>query len=188
MRRTAAEPLQANGVALIAWGATCTVRLAAPWAGDAGDDVFLVVGEPGARFFAPAILTQARANVAAFALEDNWKPFDIRTSPRHRVSMKAQVRSVLGTSRQRGTITDISLGGLGVIVEAKPAGREVIVVTDFGGYSASLQCEMVNTRPLDGGLLLNLKFAGLSAVQQAFVRNVVTSIEAAMLARERRAS
>ncbi len=181
-------PSQFQGTALTAMGNVVAVKLSAPWSGAADAEVAIITGEPGARMLANGRLAQARGNVASFELVTEWQALDLRTTTRYPTELGAEVRSVLGQSRQPGTIVDLSYGGIGVMVRSKPGGREVAVAMSAGAFSATLPCRIVHTAPRDGGILLHLEFMELTGGQRAFVRNVVASIQAVLLFRERKAS
>ncbi len=177
-------PAQFPGTALTATGNVVAVRLPAPWPGEAGGEVAIIAGQPGTRMLAHGRLAQVRANVASFELLSEWRPVDLRAHPRYPTSIGAEVRSVLGQSKQHGTITDISLGGMAVVVRSKPGGREVTVAMRAGAFSSTLTCRIVNVNPCLDGVVLRLKLVDLAGGQQAFIRNVVASIQAAWETRE----
>ena len=91
------------------------------------------------------------------------------------MEIDAEVRSVLGTSRQRGAVLDVSTGGMAVAVEARPGGRAVEVHIAANGYAASLPCETVGVTQQEESAILHLRFDALSAPQQAFVRQLIAS-------------
>lgn len=169
-------PLSMHGIALTRLARVVAVKLQSPWPGQPGEEVALIVGVPGARSISLGRLLQARANVASFEVVSPWKAFDLRTSDRHGPGIAAEVRSVLGQSRQAGTIIDISLGGMAVEVAAKPGGREVVVVAQAGAFSAVLPCEIVHTNRVENGVTLCLKYMELTATQLAFIRNLVAAV------------
>lgn len=188
MQRRGFPPLQMEGTALTGMGTVFAVRLPSPWLGEVGEEVVIITGEPGSRLLASGALVQARASVASFELKTRWKPLDLRTEARYPASLSAEVRSVLGNSRQAGTIIDVSPGGMAVEVPSKPGGREVAVVTQAGAYAATLPCEIVKSRPVGEAVVLNLKFRDLTSAQQAFVKNIVAAAQAQALGAQSEAS
>ncbi len=188
IRRSFSPALQMQGTALTGMTPVLAVRLQSPWPGQPGEEVALIAGEPGARFVSLGRLLQARANVASFEVVAPWKPLDLRATPRYPTRIAVEVRSVLGQSRQPGTIIDISLGGMAVEVATKPGGREVAIVTRLAAYSATLPCEIVGTSRGQDSTTLHLKFGELTAAQRAFVRNLVAVGQAQLLQAEREAS
>ena len=181
-------PAQFEGTAVAAMGNVIAVKLLAPWSGLPDEEVAIIAGEPGARLLANARLAHARAQVASFELVNGWQQLDLRTTTRYRTELGAEVRSVLGDSRQPGSIVDLSYGGIAVMVSSKPGGREVAVVMRAGGFSATLPCRIAQAVTSDRGVLLHLEFMELTGGQQAFIRTVVASIQAALLFREQQAS
>ncbi|KAA0237476.1 PilZ domain-containing protein [bacterium] len=174
-------PLQVRGVALTGIGPVLAVRLESPWPGMPGGEVALIAGEPGARIVARGRLLEARASVASIEITAPWKHVDRRRGQRFATELEAEVRSVLGQSRQKGTITDVSLTGMAVVTAAKPGGREVAIVTQAGAYSATLPCELVQASRSGEGVTLHLKFRELTAAQAAFVRNLVAAAQSRLL-------
>lgn len=178
IQRGANPPLQMHGVAVTGMGPVVAVRFETPWPGAPGDDVLLVAGDIGARMVARGRLHTMRASIASFEITDAWKPINLRANARFSTCLGAEVRSVLGQSRQNGTIIDISLGGMSVVTATKPGGREVAIVTTAGAYSATLPCEIVHTSRGQDCVTLHLKFRELTAAQSAFVRNLVAAASA----------
>ncbi len=124
----------------------------------------------------------AQGSLCAFQLIRPWRILEVRESERHAASLAAEVRSVLGTSRQTGELVDISSGGAGVVVPSRPGGRQLEVLLSAGGYSATLPCELADAEEHADGILLHLKFAELSPAQQAFVRGLIAAVQAARVA------
>ena len=118
----------------------------------------------------------------AFQLLAEWRTVDARDAERYPVALKAEVRSVLGTSRQTGSLVDISATGAAVVVAARPGGRQLEVSLSAGGYAATLPCELVSVREHDESVTLSLSFEGLLPAQQAFVRQVIAVAQAARIA------
>jgi hypothetical protein len=150
---------------------------APPAAWDADFPYMLILGVPGWRTFAICSFVAAKNDVAAFRINTHWRPLDLRKDRRFQTDLQAEVRSVLGTSRQPGRLIDISLGGLAVAVESRPGGSQLDVNLWNGGYSAMVPCELVRATPNDNGqTVLHLRFRDLTPPQQAFVRQFVASL------------
>jgi len=181
-------PVQFEGTAIAAMGDVIAVKLLAPWPGRPGAEVAIITGEPGARLLANGRLAQTRAQVASFELVTGWQQLDLRTTTRYPTELGAEVRSVLGDSRQPGTIVDLSYGGMAVMVGSKPGGREVAITMRAGAFSVTLPCRIAAVVASDHGVMLHLEFMNLTGGQQAFIRNVVASIQAALLFRAQQAS
>jgi hypothetical protein len=147
-----------------------------------GATVLLVTGPMGNRWVTSARIAAVRGGALALHLGQ----FDPRSNPRYPTELRCEVRSVLGGSRQQGTVLDVSLGGLCVAVPAKPGGREVEIQVDSGGFAARLPCELMGTRADGERTLLNLRFRELTPVQLAFVRNLVASLQRAFEAAQAR--
>jgi len=121
-----------------------------------------------------------QAGTAVFALESDWRPFDVRAGPRLTQGMEAEVRSVLGQSRQPGTIVEVFAEGMAVVVATRPGGRELEVQTRANGYAAHLPCHLsAHSETEDGQVLLRLKFGQLTLPQRAFVRQLLAAAAAA---------
>ncbi len=89
-----------------------------------GDEVVCITaGRP--RFTVRARFLASQGAVCGFQLLSAWRILEVRENERHKVSLAAEVRSVLGTSRQAGELTDISTGGAAVVVPARPGGRQL---------------------------------------------------------------
>jgi hypothetical protein len=137
----------------------------------------LILGVPGSRTFAICSFVAAKTDVAAFRINTHWRPLDLRKDRRFQTDLQAEVRSVLGTSRQPGRLVDVSLGGLAVAVESRPGGSQLDVNLWNGGYSALVPCELVRATPNEKGqTVLHLRFRDLTPPQQAFVRQFVASL------------
>jgi PilZ domain len=135
--------------------------------------LLLISGTVGSRTVARARWIRSQGNTAAFRLEAPFAPFDARKNARIPTRLQIEVRSVVGGSRQPGTMIDVSNSGVAVLVESKPGGKAIQVVVAVNGYSATLPCETVGVSPRDTSTLLHLRFEGLSASQTAFVRQLV---------------
>jgi len=168
------KPGHWNGSIVAVKESGIALRLAAPppsW--DAAAAYMVVCGEPGHRMVVPARFVASSAAAVAFRPNGDWEPLDFRRDPRFRTDMRAEVRSVLGSSRQTGRVIDVSMGGMAVLVEARPGGRQVSVGVVNGGFGAHLLCDVVAADDVEDGVLLRLKFTGLNPPQQAFVRQLV---------------
>jgi len=176
MQRSVSPPVQHQATLASTRELVVALRLASPTVFHSGEDVLLVAGELGARKVVSARFAMVRDDVAVFRMLREWQDFDPRAHPRLPADITAEIRSVLGTSRQSARVIDVSLGGLGVEVATKPGGREMEVHLTVEGFAARLPCEIVNAESTDGGVLLHLRFAELTPVQHAFVRNMVGSL------------
>ena len=171
--------VQWTGVVVGLRAGGCAARIASPPEWDATKELLLIAGTPGKRWVSTGRFTAAQGEVVGFTLGSGWQPFDIRSSPRVAADLQAEVRSVLGQSKQPGRLIDISLGGMAVSVAAKPGGSALEVGIWANGYAAQLPCEVISTSQRDGAVVLHLKFQPLSPPQQAFVRQVVSTLMAA---------
>ena len=152
-----------------------------------GDEVVCITaGRP--RFTVRARFLAAQGAVCGFQLLSPWRILDVRENERHRVSLAAEVRSVLGTSRQAGELIDISAGGAAVVVPSRPGGRQLEVSLTAGGYAATLPCELAGAEERAESVILHLKFEGLSPAQRAFVRGLIAAVQATRIAAEEAAS
>lgn len=144
------------------------------------ETVVLFCGPLGARLMARGVLLRSQGDACAFQLTSAFQPFDARKIERVPTSLSVEVRSVIGNSRQRGTMVDLSTGGLAVALPAKPGGRAIEVFVTANGFSAALPCETVGVTPQDEGVILHLRFEELSPPRQAFVRLLVSTARAAL--------
>lgn len=179
VRVSHAPPQQCPGVIVTSHALVLAARFpeGAPFAD--GESVLLLEGVLGERKVARANWVRTQGDVAVFRLKEPFKPFDARKDGRIPAELRAEVRSVIGGSRQSGLILDVSNGGLAVAVSARPGGKAIQVVVGANGYSATLPCEMMGASQQDEYTILHLRFDGLSLSQQAFVRQMV---QAAMVA------
>lgn len=181
-----ARTVQRAGVVAKVRDNAIAVRLDEPTFTKGDEVVCITVGRP--RFSVRARFLASQGAVCAFQLLAPWRILEVRESERHPVSLPAEVRSVLGTSRQAGEIVDISAGGAAVLVPARPGGRQLEVSLSAGGYAATLPCELAGADEQPGAVLLHLKFEGLSPAQHAFVRGVIAAAQAARIAMDEAAS
>jgi hypothetical protein len=173
-----APSVQWTGVVVAARSGGCAARISSPPQWDATAELLLIAGTPGKRWVASGRFTAAQGEVVGFTLAGSWQPFDIRKSPRVAADLQAEVRSVLGQSKQPGRLIDISAGGMAVSVATKPGGSMLEVGIWANGYAAQLPCEVISTSPAGDAVVLHLKFQPLSPPQQAFVRQVVAGLMA----------
>jgi hypothetical protein len=166
-------PQQCGGVIVTSHALVLAARFpeGAPFAD--GESVLLLQGALGERQVARANWMRTQDDIAVFRLKAPFKPFDARKDGRIPAEFRAEVRSVIGGSRQSGLILDVSHGGLAVAVGARPGGKAIQVVVGANGYSATLPCEMMGTTQQDEYTILHLRFDSLSLSQQAFVRQMV---------------
>lgn len=168
--------VQWTGVVVAARANGCAARISSPPQWDATAELLLIAGTPGKRWVASGKFVATQGEVVGFTLAASWQPFDIRKDPRVAADLQAEVRSVLGQSKQPGRLIDISAGGMAVSVASKPGGSALEVGIWANGYAAQLPCEVISTSQTEGGVVLHLKFQQLSAPQQAFVRQVVSTL------------
>ena len=179
VRTSQSPPEQFGGRIVTASGLVLAARFpdGAPFAD--GEAVMLLSGNLGDRKVARAQWIRTQGDVAVFRLKAPFKPFDARKDGRIPAELRAEVRSVVGGSRQSGLILDVSNGGLAVAVSSRPGGKAIQVVVGANGYSATLPCEMMGATTQDEYTILHLRFDALSLSQQAFVRQMV---QAALIA------
>lgn len=178
VQRTA-EPIQWQGELVAVRDASLAIRLAKPPASwDPMLPYFVICGQAGSRVTAPVNFVAHNANVAAFKMTARWKPLDFRRQPRVAADLTAEVRSVLGNSRQAGKIIDISLGGAAVSVDSRPGGSQVEVGIWAGGYGAHILCDVVSSSQGETEVVLHLKFRDLSPPHVAFIRQLVGQLQA----------
>jgi len=146
----------------------------APWQSDAR--YVLISGVPGSRLSAAARLIASNGGAVAFRLLTEWKPLDFRRDARFSTDLTAEVRSVLGNSRQPGRVIDISVSGAAVAVDARPGGSQVEIGIWANGYSSSLVCDVIGHVEGDAETTLRLRFVSPTPPQQAFLRQLVASL------------
>lgn len=172
-----APPVQWQGVVVALKETSLAIRLNEPRdAWDAEQQYLVICGSPGSRVSAPARFVASNGAAAAFRLTGGWKQLDLRSSPRFSTDLKAEVRSVLGSSRQPGRVVDISLGGAAVAVDVRPGGSQIELGIAANGYSARLVCDVLNTSQSGDETVLHVRFHEMSAPHQAFVRQLVASL------------
>lgn len=175
-----AEPVQWQGEVVALRDASLAVRLSRPpetW--NPMLPYVIICGTPGSRFTAEAHFVARNADVAAFKLVTRWRALDLRKDPRFSTDLKAEVRSVLGNSRQEGRIIDISMGGAAVAVESRPGGSQVEVGISANGYSARLLCDVLSSAQVGNETVMHLRYKDLTPPQAAFIRQLVAALVAA---------
>jgi len=148
------------------------IRLGGDAAFTPGEPI-LVIAATSPRMAVHARFAASQDDLHAFQLDGAWRSLDVRRDSRYSVDLVVEVRSVLGKSRQPGTVVNISPGGVAVAVPARPGGRQVELALGVTGYSATLPCELVGVTETEGAVVLHLRFAELSPAQQAFLRHVI---------------
>jgi hypothetical protein len=172
-----ADPKQWTGEVVALRDSSLAIRMpAAVDSWNAALPFMVICGEPGGRFSAPARFVARKDAVAAFKLLARWKALDLRRSPRFTTDFKAEVRSVLGTSRQSGRVVDISAGGAAVAVDQRPGGNQIEVGITANGYSARIVCDVLHTSEVGTETILHVRFHEMSAPHQAFIRQLVASL------------
>jgi hypothetical protein len=172
-----AEPVQWQGQVVALRDASMAIRFndSAP-AFDALMPYVLILGHPGARFSSPARFVAQNGSAAAFRVLSGWKALDLRKAPRFATDLKAEVRSVLGNSRQPGRVVDISTGGAAVAVDARPGGSQIELGVAANGYAARILCDVLNTSQVGTETVLHVRFHAVSPPHQAFIRQLVNSL------------
>ncbi len=148
------------------------IRLAGGAAFISGEPV-LLIAPTSPRRAVRARFAASQDDLFAFQLEGEWRSLDARKDSRYSVELTAEVRSVLGRSRQGGTVLNISTGGASVAVATRPGGRQVELVVSITGYSATLPGEVLGVTEAEETTVLHLRFVELSPAQQAFLRHVI---------------
>ena len=168
------QPVQWQGEIVALRDASMAVRVVnAPPSWEPMLPYTVICGMPGSRLTAGAAFVARNGDVAAFKLTARWKPLDLRRDHRFATDLQAEVRSVLGNSRQQGRIIDISLGGAAVVVGAKPGGSQVEVGIAAQGYAARLLCDIISSAQAGEETVIHLRFRDLTPPQQAFIRQLV---------------
>jgi PilZ domain len=162
--------LGANGLA---------VRIAGRTQLTPGEPILVVAVSSMPKLAVRARFAASQGELFAFQLDGHWRSLDPRKDTRYGVQLAAEVRSVLGTSKQAGAVADISPGGASVAVAARPGGRQVELSLGVAGYSATLPCEVVGVTETEAAAVLHMRFTELSAAQQAFLRHVIGVVRAA---------
>ena len=171
------EPIQWQGEIVALRDATLAVRVRnSPDAWNSMLQYVIICGQPGSRFTAEASFLARNSEVAAFKLSSRWKPLDLRRDPRFATDLRAEVRSVLGSSRQEGRIIDISMGGAAVSVESRPGGSQLEIGIASDGYAARVLCDVLSSSQAGSETILHLRFRDLTPPQQAFIRQLVASL------------
>jgi hypothetical protein len=173
-------PVQIAGVVVTARPMALAARLDSAAEFGPEEPLLLLTGGVGSRQVARARFGGSQNGVTAFRLKSQFRSFDARSSTRVPMEIDAEVRSVLGSSRQRGVVLDVSPGGMAVAVATRPGGRAVEVLLAANGYAASLPCETVGVTQQEESAILHLRFEALSAPQQAFVRQLIASATRAL--------
>ncbi len=167
-------PKQWQGELIVHRDDTLAARIfGAPTAWAATGTYSIIWGTPGSRFVCSATFTARKGDVAAFRLTSNWSLIDLRRAVRFDVELAAEVRSVLGNSRQAGSLIDVSVSGAAVEVETRPGGSQMEVGLRANGYSARLLCDVVSTHSVGSKTVLHLRFRDMTPPQLAFVRQLV---------------
>lgn len=136
----------------------------------------LVALDGSTRVSQPAAYMGHSERAVAFRALGPWQPVDRRAHPRFAANYRAEVRSVLGNSRQDGRLVDISMGGMAVRVGSRPGGRQVQVRVWAGPFSSELLCMVVGAEEDESGVVLRLQYTDLLPAQRAFVRQVVEGL------------
>ncbi|MBI5946851.1 MAG: hypothetical protein HY875_01775 [Chloroflexi bacterium] len=173
MRRGVSPPSVHRGTVVTSRRTAVAVQAepAAAWA--PGEEVVLIVGEDDDRLMAPGRFVSTQSGMAVFALEAEWRPFEVKAERHPGPGIEAEVRSILGGSRQPATIVDVAGDGMAVMVATRPGGKDLEVQARASGYAAHLPCQVVSHAETDDGqVLLRLKFGVLTLPQQAFVRQL----------------
>ena len=169
------QPVQWQGELVAVRDAALAIRVArAPESWDTMLPYYIICGTPGSRFKAPANFVARNGDTAAFKLESSWRALDLRRDPRFSTDLAAEVRSVLGNSRQPGRVIDISLGGAAIATATKPGGSQVEIGITAQGYSARVLCDLLSSSQVGSETVLHLRFRDLTPPHQAFIRQLVS--------------
>lgn len=175
----ASRPQQWQGAVVALRDASLAIRLqGAPANLDAAAEYAIIHGTPGHRHSAAAAVVARNGEVVGFRLTSGWRALDSRSAQRFPTDFQAEVRSVLGGSRQPGRVVDVSAGGAAVAVDTRPGGSAIELAIWVNGYGASLQCEMVGASKSGDETILHLRFKDLPPPHRAFVRQLITDLAA----------
>lgn len=181
-------PSQYPGVVANIRASSLAVRTDDPVPLRTGECVLVIAVGSSPRLAVRCRFAAAQGPLCAFQLDGNWQALEAqRHDARYQPKITAEVRSVLGTSRQAGTLLDISTGGASVAVANRPGGRQVEIGLAIAGYSATLPGEVAGVTEADGLAVLHLRFGALSPTQHAFLRHVMGMASTSAEARGERA-
>ncbi len=168
------QPVQWQAELVAVRETALAIRVAnAPESWDSTLPYYIICGTPGSRFKAPASFVARNGGTAAFKLESPWKALDLRRDQRFATDLAAEVRSVLGNSRQPGRVIDISLSGAAIATGSKPGGSQVEIGITAQGYSARVLCDLLSSSQVGTDTVLHLRFRELTPPHQAFIRQLV---------------
>ncbi|GIW18574.1 MAG: hypothetical protein KatS3mg064_1731 [Tepidiforma sp.] len=171
------DPAQWPGEVAAVRDGGVAVRIAGAMpAWDPNGTYVLVALDGSVRVSQPAAYIGHTERAVAFRSLGPWQPVDRRAHPRFAANYRAEVRSVLGNSRQDGRLVDISMGGMAVRVGSRPGGRQVQVRVWAGPFSSELLCMVVGAEEDENGVVLRLQYTDLLPAQRAFVRQVVEGL------------
>ncbi|OAI39360.1 hypothetical protein AYO38_07865 [bacterium SCGC AG-212-C10] len=154
-----------------------TVHVPATGAGSGETGRLLAVAQvSGRQYIADAAHASADAGRHVYRLTSAWRMVERRAQTRYSTDLRAEVNSVLGRSRQKGRLIDVSADGAAVEVHSRPGGRQLELVIDGVEYSASLPVRLVSALKTESGVLLHVRFDELTSVQQAFLRNLLARL------------
>ena len=179
VRVSANPPPQHHGEVAKLGTSGLAVRLAGDPTLTPGEPVLLVAAGAFPRIAARGRFAASQGALCAFQLDGSWRSLDPRRETRYQMRLDAEVRSVLGTSRQAGAILDISPSGASVAVPVRPGGRQVELFLGVTGYAAALPCEVLGATEAEESAVLHLRFGDLSPAQLAFLRHVIGVARAA---------
>ncbi|MGH2633604.1 MAG: PilZ domain-containing protein [Tepidiformaceae bacterium] len=163
-------------------GERIVVRFDSDFAVELDALALVIFGQLGHRLVARAQCSGTKEGVYAFRLISPWQPFDGRLAPRYEMSLQAEVRSVLGVSRQAGLLIDVSLGGAAVTVPVRPGGKSIELGLTSGGFASRLPCEVVATTEREDSVILHLRWEALAPPQTAFLRRLIATAESDLAA------
>jgi hypothetical protein len=142
-----------------------------------GGGELLAVGElDGRKVVANAVFARSSAGADIYRIAGEWRLAERRMHRRTTVALRAEVHSVLGGSRQHGTVVDLSSDGAAVEVAQRPGGRRVDLLVDGAEFSASLPAHVIDVEKREDSVLLHVEFGQLSHAQQVFVRQLLARI------------
>jgi hypothetical protein len=175
MRMDADPPSQHTATVAGGQGELMVLRVDGTVAWSRGESVLVVAGQPGERMFLQSVYVSPSGKFHMIRRTTRWKRFDQRGDERFETNLQVRLRSNSGW-RSEGTLEDVSVGGMAILISSEPHGAHLSVEVNASGFRAELPIDVLSMSDRPSGSILHCRFRELSAPQTAFVRSLLADL------------
>jgi len=179
LRRRHDDQRQCAGVIVARDDESALVLPSGPVEWARGEGAVLVVLTPGQQLVTAVEFARADGDAIHFRTLTPWKVLNRRRTPRAATNIRAQVHTPGARGRFEASILDLSTGGMRLFAESRVSEPELTVELRALDYALQLDCEVLESVPLDDGFELRLRFGPLAVEQRVAIDRLVALLTSA---------